>query len=225
MSEAAGPDPPDRSDDPSWKVYVTDLLSSVAAVLLVGALLFAVSGVWPPLVAIESPSMNPNIHTGDLVFVMEEHRFPPEGAHGDTGVVTARVAQENGHTEFHEAGDVIVYAPNGNNETTPIIHRAMFWVEKNESWYDEADADYVGNADNCSELTNCPAPHAGFITKGDNPVTNDQYDQVGPSVISEPVRPRWVVGTAEARGPWLGCVRLGAVGGPRSPDACRLPFP
>jgi len=217
MSEARGPNSPDQPDDPSWKAYVTDLLSSISAVLLVGLLLFAVSGVWPPLVAIESKSMSPNIHTGDLVFVMEEDRFPGEAQQGETGVVTAHAAGDGEYTKFHQAGDVIVYAPDGNNQTTPIIHRAMFWVEDGEDWYDEANPEYVGPADSCEELTNCPANEAGFITKGDY---NGQYDQVND--LSGPVRPERVVGTAEVRVPWLGCIRLSATGAATRPGACEL---
>lgn len=217
MSEARGPNPPDQSDDPSWKTYVSDLVSSISAVLLVGLLLFAVSGVWPPLVAIESKSMSPNIHVGDLVFVMEENRFPGEAQHDATGVVTAHAAQDAGYNKFHQAGDVIVYAPDGNNQTTPIIHRAMFWVSDGENWYDEADTEFVGSARNCEQLANCPAPHAGFVTKGDY---NNQYDQV--SRLSGPVKPSWVVGTAEIRVPWLGCIRLSATGAANQPGACSI---
>ncbi|MFB9805374.1 hypothetical protein ACFFQF_08330 [Haladaptatus pallidirubidus] len=61
----------------------------------------------------------------------------------------------------------------------------------------------MNGADSCQELLNCPAPHAGFITKGD---ANDAYDQVVP--ISEPVKPSWIRGTAEVKIPWLGHVRL-----------------
>lgn len=217
MSEARGPNPPDQPDDPSWKPYVTDLVSSISAVLLVGLLLFAVSGVWPPLVAIESKSMSPNIHVGDLVFVMEENRFPGDAQHDDTGVVTAHAAEEVDYSKFQQTGDVIVYAPDGNNQTTPIIHRAMFWVDEDENWYDEADTEYVGSARNCEQLTNCPAPHAGFVTKGDY---NNQYDQV--TNLSGPVKASWVVGTAEVRVPWLGCIRLSATGAANQPGACRL---
>lgn len=217
MSKVPGPNPPDQPDDTSWKAYVADLVSSISAVLLVGAFLFAVSGVWPPLVAIESQSMSPNIHTGDLVFVMEEHRFPPDAQHDETGVATAHAASEAGYTQFHKAGDVIVYAPDGNNQTTPIIHRAMFWVEDGENWYDEANTEYIGSARNCEQLANCPAPHAGFITKGDY---NNQYDQaIG---LSDPVRPNWVVGTAEMRVPLLGCIRLSATSAADRPGACEV---
>ncbi|MGB9951834.1 S26 family signal peptidase [Haloarcula marismortui] len=182
-------------------MYVTDIVSSAGSVLLVGVLLFAVSGVWPPLVAIESPSMDPHIKEGDLVFVMEEERFSGPGDH--RGVVTA--ASDDSYRKFQQPGDVIVYEPDGNSRQTPIIHRAMLWVDAGENWYDRANKDYIGSADSCDELSSCPADHAGFITKGDN---NGRYDQVGSSPISEPVKPGWVIGTAEMRVPLLGQVRL-----------------
>jgi len=192
MSEERGPNPPDQPEGSSWKLYVTDLVSSVGAVVLVGALLFAVSGVWPPLVAIESQSMTPNIHVGDLVFVMEEDRFPGDNHH-ESGVVTAEAGSESGYTKFAKPGDVIVYAPDGHNGTTPIIHRAMFWVDDGENWYDRANPEYLGGADSCEELQHCPALESGFITKGD---FNGHYDQVGGNPLSGPVKPGWVVGTA-----------------------------
>ena len=186
--------------------YAFDIVSSVVIVGLIGALLFATSGVWPPLVAIESPSMEPHIDTGDLVFVMDENRFAGPGAIEGSGVVPARAGEETGYRTFEGYGDVIIYEPNGNSEATPIIHRAMLWVEAGEDWYDRADPTGVGGADNCDELANCPAPHAGFITKGDNTVSNRRYDQA--MGISEPVKPEWVIGTAEYGVPGLGQVRL-----------------
>jgi len=200
----SGDDRPSSSDDepPQFVQYGMDIVGSAGAVILVGLLLFTVSGVWPPLVAIESPSMDPNIETGDLVFVMEEERFA--GPNAEDGVVPAAAA--GGYVKFQQPGDVIVYEPDGSESRTPIIHRAMFYVEDGESWYSRADPDHLGSADNCEELSNCPAPHAGFITKGDN---NDQYDQVGSNPISEPVESEWVIGTAEYRVPLLGEIRLG----------------
>ena len=187
-------------------LFLREAGSSALAVGMVGMLLFAVSGVWPPLVAVESGSMQPNMEKGDLVFVMEEHRFSPEYATGETGVVTARTGTDQNFRKFGGPGDVIVYQPDGNDRQTPVIHRVRFWVNDGENWYAKADERYVAGADNCEELRNCPAPHAGFITKGDNAVTNDYYDQA--KGISEPVKPSWVEGTAEYRIPWLGWVRL-----------------
>ena len=212
-----GEDVPDPSDGvraaASWflhtehtaVVFFREAASSALAVAMVGLLLFAVSGVWPPLVAVESGSMEPNMQKGDLVFVMEEHRFSPEYTHTDTGVVPLQTADEHDYWKIGGYGDVIVYEPYGNSGQTPVIHRAMFWVNKSENWYDEANPAYV-DASSCDALSNCPAPHAGFITKGDNSATNDYYDQA--KGISSPVKPSWIRGTAEYRIPWLGWVRL-----------------
>ncbi|WP_435196965.1 S26 family signal peptidase [Natronomonas sp. EA1] len=193
-------------------LYVREVATSVASVLALGLLLFAISGVWPPMVAVESSSMYPHMQTGDLIFVMEEHRLSPEFAVAETGVVTYQVGENQGYTKFKEPGDVIIYTRNDRAGTTPIIHRAMLWVEEGENWYDRANPAYLGSANNCDQLRYCPAPHAGFITKGDNAQTNPQYDQV--NGLSAPVKPSWVVGTAEARIPGLGFVKLCSSGGP-----------
>lgn len=49
------------------RAFARDALSTVAVVVAVGAVLFAVSGVWPPMVAVESGSMQPTLERGDLV--------------------------------------------------------------------------------------------------------------------------------------------------------------
>jgi len=206
--------PPTRRVDeesPTWRVFVYDVVSSVLAVLVVGAYLYAVSGVWPPLVAVESRSMAPNMQVNDLVFVMEADRFPGPNARGDTGVVTAHAGQEVEYRTFGAYGDVIVFERNGNARQVPIIHRAMFWVEEGENWYDRVDPAYT-TASECGDtpsegLQNCPAPNAGFITKGDN---NGRYDQV--TSLSRPVKPEWVVGIAQVRVPGLGWIRLQSAG-------------
>ena len=186
-------------------LFIREMAVSIIVVLTIGMLLFAISGVWPPLVAVESGSMEPHLYRGDLVFVMEETRFAPEFAVAGTGVVTAEAAPEHEYAKFGGPGDVIVYRPFGSNATTPVIHRAHFWVEEDENWYDRVDPQYV-SAEDCEELRYCPAPYDGFITKGDNSVSNDYYDQA--RGISTPVKPEWVRGRAVIRIPWLGWVRL-----------------
>lgn len=200
-----------RTDHPTV-AFAREVVLSVAGVALVGVLLFSVSGIWPPMVAVESTSMQPHLGVGDLVFVMEEGRFPPAAAHGDTGVVTAEHGAAVGYRKFGAPGDVVVYRPDGRVRSTPIIHRAMFWVDEEENWYGRADPDDVAGYSDCDALPNCPAPHAGFVTKGDNEATNGAYDQV--NGLSAPVRPEWIVGTAELRVPLLGYVKLCASGGP-----------
>ena len=195
-AQTAGP----RTERPSDTVlFIRDVVTSVGAVVLIGLYIFTVSGVWPPMVAIESGSMEPNMSKNDLIFVMETDRFHPDAAHGDTGVVTARAGEAVDYEKFGGPGDVIIYNPRGNTQVTPIIHRAMFWVEAGENWCDRANDEYISGTERCSE-----APHAGFITKGDN---NPTYDQTGSGNLT-PVKPEWVVGTSEVQIPGLGWLRL-----------------
>ena len=214
FGDASAPNPvPSAEDDESlfsrfWNAQsgplflLREVTTSALAVLLVGVLLFTVSGVWPPMVAVESGSMEPHMHRGDLVFITEPNRFAPDAAHESTSVVTAEAGAEVDYRTFGEPGSVIVYDDPGRGGS-PIIHRAEFYVEEGENWYDRADPKYV-NADDCADLQNCPAPHAGFITKGD---ANGGYDQA--SGIAEPVKPSWITGVARFRIPYLGWVRLG----------------
>ncbi|MFB6090989.1 MAG: S26 family signal peptidase [Halobellus sp.] len=142
-------------------LYLVDALRTVAAVLAVGLLLVAAAGVWPPLVAIESPSMEPHVAKGDVVLVSGPERFPGDAA--DTrGIVTSDAAA--GYRRLGAAGD-------------------------------------------CRDLPACPAPHAGYITKGDN---NRAYDQV--SGIAPVVKRSWVEAKAQIEIPELGRVRLAVAG-------------
>ncbi|WP_407067141.1 S26 family signal peptidase [Haloterrigena salinisoli] len=197
-----------RSEDENV-LFARDMLSSVVIVAVIGLILFGVSGVWPPLVAVESPSMDPNMKTGDLIFVAEDDRFVGDGAVADTGVVTLENGRESGHEKFGNPGDVIVFRPNGNERTTPIIHRAHFWVEEDENWVEtKADEDIIGDI-TCADIDDeiCPADHAGFITKGD---ANSNYDQVSRTSGADTgvVKSEWIAGKAMFRIPWVGNIRL-----------------
>ena len=190
-----------RHDMDGPLMWIREVLSSVAVVLLIGLILFGVSGVWPPMVAVESGSMEPNMDVGDLVFVTEPGRFAPDAADNDVGVVTHEAGQEAEYRTFDDYGSVIIFQPPGR-QASPIIHRAMFHVEAGEDWYDRADEQYH-RANDCAELRHCPAPRSGFITLGDN---NREYDQA--NGLAEPVAEEWVTGVARLRIPYLGYIRL-----------------
>ena len=193
-----------RSDDDTV-VFVRDIVSSVAIVAVIGLVLFGVSGIWPPLVAVESGSMEPNMERGDLIFVVDTDRFVGDDPAEGTGVVPLEHAEQTGSESFGESGDVIVFRPNGNAHETPVIHRAHFWVEEGDNWVDEkADEAVVGDA-TCDDVPTCPAAHDGFITKGD---ANSGYDQYRGGAQTDVVEPDWVTGKAQYRIPWLGYVRL-----------------
>jgi signal peptidase len=197
-----------ESDDRTV-TFCRDAATSIAIVVVIGLLLFGINGTWPPFVAVESGSMEPNIQQGDLVFIVDDGRFVGEDAVAGTGIVTHESGRESGHDKFNAAGDVVVFMPNGDPRRTPTIHRVHFWVEAGENWVDtKADPGAMKGA-RCHEIVSCPAPHDGFITKGD---ANPGYDQLPRSGAKTTViSPEWVTGKAMARVPWLGEIRL-AVG-------------
>ena len=213
VEPAEGPSPAEtkgiayrfRHDNEGALMWIREMLSSVAIVLVIGLILFGVSGVWPPMVAVESGSMEPNMEVGDLVFVTEPGRLAPDAANNDVGVVTYEDGRAADYRTFGSYGSVVIYRPPGRT-ASPIIHRAMFRVEEGENWYDRADGEYHSAA-GCAELRHCPAPHDGFITLGDN---NGAYDQA--NGLAPPIRAEWVTGVARVRVPYLGYVRLIASG-------------
>lgn len=149
---------------------------------------YILSGTWPPFVTIISDSMEPNMEKGDVVFIVDNERYSDaDSIHG--------VSTKN-------KGDVIVYSPDGNDQLTPIIHRALYYTEKGEDWTDNINNSKISSED-CSNVSNCPAPHSGFITAGDS---NDIVDQ--DSGISEPVKEEWIIGRTEQRIPEIGWIRI-----------------
>jgi len=113
---------------------VRDVAVSAGIVVLILVSLFAYTGVWPPMVVIESNSMMHGgdsqigvIDTGDLTLV--------KSIKDKNDVVTyvEATCATNAHHGFKSYGDfgnVIVYRKNGLAET-PVIHRAIAWIEYN----------------------------------------------------------------------------------------------
>lgn len=164
------------------KAFAIGLLRDIAVAVLIVAVIasigYALTGTWRIAFAVESESMLPHIHVGDLVFVQAPSR---------TEIITKEEGKEVGYKSFGDYGDVIIYRPNGLSSVSPIIHRAIRWVEAGEPMWESGP----------------PAPHAGYITKGDN---NPTYDQA--LLKLEPVRPEWVIGVAKFRIPYVGYARL-----------------
>ncbi|WP_224268203.1 S26 family signal peptidase [Haloprofundus salinisoli] len=182
---------------------LSDVLQPVAVVTAVFLLLVLVSGVWPPMVAIESGSMDPHMQKGDMVVITATDRFSG-GSADAAGVVTTD--DDGEYRRFVGDGDVIIY--NAPNRGTPIIHRARFRVEAGENWYERANQSYLpAGVESCDELRNCPAPHGGYVTMGD---ANGVYDQA--KGIAPVVKEEWVRAKAGLRIPCLGWLRLVAEG-------------
>jgi signal peptidase len=205
----------------------------VASILLA---MYAYTGLWPPLVVVESESMMHSeenvsyvgvIDTGDLVLV--------KSVDSPSDIVTYMEGYTSGHSTYDDYGDVIVYLVNGNEIGTPIIHRAILYLEANsdgESFRCEAlrDADdgkwdTTDAGDTWDRLTSTIrifdvgfqsetvaidtsrlVVADGYITKGDH---NDNIDQ-SLSSRSTPVKVSWVVGKARGEIPWFGLLKLWA---------------
>ena len=113
-------------------LFARDLAVAFLIVAIVMGLLFAYARVWPPMVVVESNSMQHSesesfvgvIDTGDLVLVQVV------GTARD--VVPYVEGRATGHQTYGEYGDVIVFAkPRAALTSTPIIHRAMAYVVRN----------------------------------------------------------------------------------------------
>ena len=211
---------------------VKDVGIAVGSVIIVFLLTFAYSGNWPPMVVIESGSMehddNPLypepryshlgiIDTGDLVIVKQAEK---------KDIVTYLGGKKTDYKKYGDYGDVIVYYKNGietynGQPVTPVIHRAMAWVEvvdkENGTYYiPEIDTYFYGKIELAeiglgggASIKNLQ--NSGYITKGDStgnphPDQLTHYDITGASV--QPVDPDWIVGMAKGELPWFGLIKL-----------------
>ena len=173
-----------RESDNYWIGLLRDFLFVISVVAIFSSVSYIALGRWSPMVAVESGSMVPHMQIGDIIFVQGIDR---------TSIITYETGKETGYTSFGDYGDVILYERFGKKGTTPIIHRAMYYVKEGEPMW-------AGGP---------PAPHAGYITKGDNEKTNAAYDQQGSVSYLEPVKKEWVIGvTRFYRVPVLGYVSL-----------------
>lgn len=182
---------------------VWDLLRIALAVFIIWSLLFGLTGLSTPFIAVSSDSMAPNIKTGDLVVISALDKNPPAGS--EKGVVTVYEVENSdvSHSSFGKPGSVISFNSIELSDK-PVIHRAHLWVEEGENWVDRADPNLLGNHTTCDDITSCPAPNDGFITAGDN---NNVYDQA--KTDEPPVEINRIRGVAELRAPYLGWVRMG----------------
>ena len=226
--------------------FVKDIIFVVVVVGVISIVSQLALGLWTPMVAVESGSMVPNLNIGDIIVVQGASR---------TEVIPWEDAEKSGYEAFNKPGDVILFRPYGkeslnlldqlkmlvglppgNDKGTPIIHRALRFVEKGEPMWDGGPA----------------APFSGYITKGDHNEVIDQeagqifgmanisylqshrdqitnlgsgvfldkrtgvviYQTANGTFVGEgisyltPVKEEWVIGVARAKIPIVGYVRL-----------------
>jgi signal peptidase len=172
-----------QGEENTWVSFGKDLLSVIAFLITFMALSKLVFGLWTPMVVVESGSMEPHMQIGDIIFVKSIDRV---------NISTNEEGKNLGYKSFEDYGDVILYRPKGQEGVTPIIHRAMYRVEAGESMWDGGSS----------------APYSGYITKGDNTVTNKRFDQEGQISYDMPIKDKWIIGTAQYRIPYLGYIKL-----------------
>ena len=108
------------------------IIAAAVVLMIVGGLVLY-SGAWPPLVVVESRSMQHSstesfigtIDTGDMVILKR--------VSGDSEIRTYLESLADGYQTYGEYGDIVIYKPNGLDSLTPIIHRALFRVEYNST--------------------------------------------------------------------------------------------
>ncbi len=175
---------------------IKDLVSTLIIVAVVVGVGIALTGTWPFMVAVESGSMEPHLYPGDVVILISPDRAG--------GIVTWEEGVKTGYKSFGNYGDVIVYKPNGYGK--PIIHRAIAYVHKGDRIPALINGKLV--------LTNEVAENDGYITQGDNILTNRIPDQLAPASLSplgekiKPVKKEWIIGVAKFRIPYIGYLRL-----------------
>jgi len=184
---------------------VQDVVVALIVVAIVLGSLYIYGGRWPPMVVVESESMQHDdelsyisvIDTGDLTLVRTlENAGAP---------VTWVEGRDSDHRTYSEFGDVIIYHKNGQFQTTPIIHRAIVRIEYDissggfdvpslgledvtESFViEDFNSYHNGRRESINLvidvrviLNNFNAnpsvdPHGGIITKGDHNREVDQY--------------------------------------------------
>lgn len=161
---------------------VHDIISVAAAVILFSIISYIIFGMWTPMVAVESGSMEPHMNIGDIIFIKNIDR---------TSIITNADAT-NDQISFEKPGNVILYKPYGRSDVTPIIHRAMYFVKAGDAMWENGPI----------------APFDGYITKGDNELTNSLFDQQGQISYQTPIKKEWIIGVATYRIPFIGKIRL-----------------
>lgn len=127
--------PPWRKKPIYWRARDSLFFEPLVALAIVVVLLvslFAYTQNWPPIYVVESDSMQHGpsdqlglINTGDLVLAQKTTV---------SAIIPYVTGLQTGYSTYGEYGDVLLYWPNGQG-STPIIHRALLWLQWNPSGY------------------------------------------------------------------------------------------
>ncbi|MDL5501799.1 MAG: S26 family signal peptidase, partial [Candidatus Methanoperedens sp.] len=119
-----------------WVGLLRDFLFVLIIVAIFASVSYIALGRFSPMVAVESKSMVPHLTIGDIIFIESTDR---------SKIITYEDGEKTGYSSFGYYGDVILYMRSGNEDRTPIIHRAMYYVNKGEPmWPGGPSAPYAG---------------------------------------------------------------------------------
>ncbi len=236
-SAGKGLAPPDPGNEGGGLALYRDVGLALGIVFILFLAAYFYAGNWPPVVLIESGSMEHSdddstlrtgtIDTGDLVLVKKVDERDD--------IITYLMGRKSGHKTYGDYGDVIVYHKNGLEGGTPVIHRAMAWVdvdnELGETVYrvegyphDFSASEGITIPDiDAKEVGKTGSQHgelkwSGYLTKGDSDGNSD-VDQK-PALFDieqrpvQPVKVDFIIGKARGEIPWMGMLKLCLTGQP-----------
>jgi len=228
-------------------IFLRDAAVAAAFVALVLLAMFAYTGLWPPLVVVESNSMMHGednhsnvgtIDTGDLVLVKKVDSV--------SDIETYMDSQISGHKTYGDYGDVVIYKRGGSDATTPIIHRALIYLEINsdgtsyrsdslrqaptDKWSTSDPTDTWDHLTSSLTISNVGYNHLSVTidvrslasSQRSGFVTKGDHNLGTDQMYAAygPVDIDWVVGKARGEIPWFGLLKLWSTGtlGSPSPD-------
>jgi len=215
---------------------VHDVVVAVIVVMIIVTGIYAYTSTWPPVVVVESGSMQHSMETSSLGVIDTGDIVMVKKVDSVDDITPWSVGKIEDYSTYGEYGDVIIYDKNGEGGT-PVIHRAIVFIHHNETvggthyfdvpeWniYHNHTIDYYIEELNVQIEYRPPRGHDGFLTKGDNKVTNRRIDQQsGISDINgrivEQVSIEWVIGVARGEVPWFGLIKLNLNGNPGYDEA------
>jgi hypothetical protein len=104
-------------------------------------------------VTVESGGMEPNLSRGTEACIVQYESYRPIEDPEGTGVITVETGDAIGYEHLGGNGDVIRYYPDGDEESTPVLARAVRWE----------DGSYVTKGDANSEPYPWEAPVESII--------------------------------------------------------------
>lgn len=123
--------------DWQWKEGQKEAVAVIASSILIVVFLltgmFAYTGNWPPMVVVESGSMQHSstyaylgdLNIGDMVLVKK--------VASPSQIVTYVQGAAVHYSTYGEPGNVIIYKPYGSDAVVPIIHRAIVYISYNST--------------------------------------------------------------------------------------------